>query len=217
MGCLNLRSLPCTVLYTLTHHEVFLRSRRRVGLLPAGARLPCRGPSHRGMLFSLAPQCHALTKFMYQDRAAQACGSPTVALLRAYSPSATDHFYTTDAVELENAVNNLGYRSEGDAAQVFSSQVSGSVPLYRLYSSVGGDHFYTTSASERDNAIAQDAYRDEGVAAYVYPSSQCGAVPLYRMDNPAVTDHFYTKDAAERSNAIANLGYVDEGIAAYVL
>ena len=153
---------------------------------------------------------------MYQDRAAQACGSPTVALLRAYSPSATDHFYTTDAVELENAVNNLGYRSEGDAAQVFSSQVSGSVPLYRLYKT-NEDHFYTASATQRDNAINNSGYKDEGVTAYIYASQICGSIPLYRMYQPTIVDHFYTVNETEKLDFLDNRGYVDEGITGYVL
>lgn len=37
---------------------------------------------------------------------------------RGYSPGATDHFYTTNLQEMENAVNNLGYKFEGIAAWV---------------------------------------------------------------------------------------------------
>ncbi len=161
------------------------------------------------------PQCHVLITFI-QDRAEQTCGFSTIALLRGYSPTATDHFYTTSAPEMENAIVNDGYQSEGDAGQVFSTEVPNSVPLYRLWSPSGGDHLYTTSASERDNAASQLGYTYEGITAYVYPSSQCGAVPLYRTDDPSIVDHFYTTDVAERNNAITSLGYVDEGIVGYV-
>ncbi|PIL23279.1 hypothetical protein GSI_14589 [Ganoderma sinense ZZ0214-1] len=162
------------------------------------------------------PNCHALISFL-KGRTEDTCGFATVPLLRGYSPDATDHFYTTSASEMENAIRNDGYQSEGDAGQVFSTQVTNSVPLYRLWSPSGRDHFYTTSESERDNAASELGYTYEGIAAYVYPSSQCGAVPLYRTENPTIWDHFYTTDVEERNNAITNLGYVDEGIAAYVI
>jgi hypothetical protein len=35
-----------------------------------------------------------------------------------YSPSATDHFYTTNPAERDNAIDNLGYNNEGIAAWV---------------------------------------------------------------------------------------------------
>ena len=86
-----------------------------------------------------------------------------------YSPSGTDHFYTTNAAERDNAAANLGYSEEGTAAYVFSTAVCGSVPLYRMYNPSIIDHFYTTSAPERDNAINNLGYHDEGIAAYVNP------------------------------------------------
>ena len=38
-----------------------------------------------------------------------ACCASTVTLLRAYSASATDHFYTTNAAERATAISQLGY------------------------------------------------------------------------------------------------------------
>ena len=144
------------------------------------------------------------------------CGFPTVPLLRAYSLSQGDHFYTTDAAEMEWAVSTGIYNSEGDAATVLPSQAPLTVPLYRLYSASAGDHLYTTSASERDTA-SNEGYSYEGITAYVYPENDCGTVPLFRMYSPIVTDHFYTTNAAEKQSAITGTsGYVDEGIACYV-
>lgn len=146
------------------------------------------------------------------------CGDVVVTLLRGYSYATTDHFYTTDAAEMSNAVHNLGYTFEGDAAFVLQSPGANAngIPLYRTYSTSGTDHFYTTNAAERDSAIANLGYSDEGITAYVYPSALCGTVPLFRTYSPGDIDHFYTTNAAERDNAVKNLGYVDEGIAAYV-
>ena len=42
----------------------------------------------------------------------------SVPLYRMYSAGATDHFYTTNAEEKDNAVANLGYTYEGIAAYV---------------------------------------------------------------------------------------------------
>ena len=53
--------------------------------------------------------------------APQACGDRknVVPLLRAYSADGSDHFYTTDAAEMENAVTKLGYNSEGTTGFIF--------------------------------------------------------------------------------------------------
>lgn len=148
------------------------------------------------------------------------CDDPdnAIPLYRGYSPSGSDHFYTTDAAEMETAIGN-GYTFEGDAADVFGSlpPLTVTVPLFRMFSSSIVDHFYTTSASERDNAVDNLRYTNEGIAAYVYSSNICSSIPLYRMYSGGATDHFYTTSAPERDNAVNNLGYTDEGDAAYVL
>lgn len=147
------------------------------------------------------------------------CGDPAlaVALLRAYQPTYVDHFYTTDVNEMDNAVINLGYDLEGDAAQVFTTQQVSTIPLYRMYNPTVVDHFYTTSYPEVQNAAANLGYNYEEIAAYVYGTNICGSIPLFRMYSSAGTDHFYTTSASEAANAVANLGYSSEGIAAYVL
>ena len=149
------------------------------------------------------------------------CDDPyyAIPLYRGYSGSGTDHFYTTNGPEMENAVSKLGYAYEGEPGYVFGSYSSytDTIPLYRMYSGSAVDHFYTTSASERDNAVEHLGYSDEGIAAYVYATDICGAIPLYRTYSPGATDHFYTTSESERNNAVAHLGYNDEGIAAYVL
>jgi hypothetical protein len=140
-----------------------------------------------------------------------------VPLFRTYQPAIVDHFYTTNAAETQNAINNLGYNDEGVAARIWPTDGDGLVPLYRMYSPGATDHFYTTNPAERDNAIYNLGYNDEGIAGFVFPYNQVGLVPLYRLYSPGGTDHFYTTNAAERDNAIDNLGYNNEGIAAWVL
>ncbi|KAF8064068.1 hypothetical protein FPV67DRAFT_1563158 [Lyophyllum atratum] len=147
-----------------------------------------------------------------------ACGDPRTALplLRAWRNDVSDHFYTTDAAEMNNAVSRLGYVAEGTTGYVFSEQQPGTVPLYRLYKQLDTDHFYTTSASERDYAVSGYKYTSEGVVGYVYADTACGGLPLYRSYNLAKADHFYTMSASERDSA-QGTGWAPEGIAAYIL
>ncbi|KAH9925668.1 uncharacterized protein BXZ73DRAFT_91089 [Epithele typhae] len=146
---------------------------------------------------------------------AQCCDS-TVPLLRAYSPSATDHFYTTNAQERANAVASLGYADEGTAAQVFPAPgVAGAVPLYRLYSAGGTDHFYTTNAQERDDARPRSGTR-RGRRRVRLPERAVRERAAVQDVLASASDHFYTTNAAEKDNAVGALGYSYEGVAGYV-
>ncbi|KDQ56735.1 hypothetical protein JAAARDRAFT_194704 [Jaapia argillacea MUCL 33604] len=140
----------------------------------------------------------------------------SVPFYRAYSPAATDHFYTTNHAELQQSLTE-GYSAEKPPCNVFATKHELTVPLYRLYTSSYTDHFYTTDANERDRAISQLGYTSEGIACYVYPRQECDTIPLYRTYSSSATDHFYTTSASERDRAVAELGYTNEGIAAYVL
>jgi hypothetical protein len=93
-----------------------------------------------------------------------------VPLFRMYQPAIVDHFYTTNAAEAQNAINNLGYNNEGVAAHIWPTGGIGLVPLYRMYSPSATDHFYTTNPAERDNAIDNLGYNNEGIAAWVLPA-----------------------------------------------
>ncbi|KAF8800381.1 hypothetical protein BYT27DRAFT_7263024 [Phlegmacium glaucopus] len=130
------------------------------------------------------------------------CSDPqgAIPLLRAYSAAATDHFYTTDAAEMQNALAG-GYSSEAAPGRIFPSQGPLTVPLYRAYQPTIKDHFYTISAPEMDNAVAQSGYNREGITGYVYPQQECSANPLYRLYNPTIYDHFYTDNSNEAFTA----------------
>lgn len=62
--------------------------------------------------------------------------SGVISLLRAYNSVIDDHFYTTDAAEHANAVQNLGYADEGIAGWVLSNDVGRftelAAPVHRL-------------------------------------------------------------------------------------
>ncbi|KAG6911080.1 hypothetical protein DXG01_004595 [Tephrocybe rancida] len=154
-----------------------------------------------------------LINFQVHSGPPAVCGDPgaTLPLLRAWSLSVTDHFYTTSASEMQNAVTNLGYVAEGTTGYVFTNQQPSTVALFRLYSPGAQDHFYTTNAAERDNAIHSLGYTSEGVVGYIYPNTACGGLPLYRSYNGAGRDHFYTMSAAEKDSAQKG-GWAFEGI-----
>ncbi|KAJ3574952.1 hypothetical protein NP233_g1426 [Leucocoprinus birnbaumii] len=143
--------------------------------------------------------------------------SHSVPFLRAYNPTVVDHFYTTSAPEMANAVQHLGYNQEGAPGRVFTSQVWGAVPFYRAYQGARHDHFYTTNEAEWNNAVANLGYSREGISGYIYPTQICGSVPLYRAYQPNTVDHFYTTNQAEWNHAVSALGYNREGIAGYIL
>ncbi|KAH0581660.1 hypothetical protein H2248_011356 [Termitomyces sp. 'cryptogamus'] len=148
---------------------------------------------------------------------AAACSDPrsTLPLWRAWRGASTDHFYTLNADEMQNAVTRFGYQGQGITGYLFTVSQTGNVPLYRLYHPGMQDHFYTTSAPERDNAIRFSGYTYEGIAGFCYPDASCGGRPLYRSWNPSASDHFYTMSEAEKNNAQAG-GWSYEGVACYV-
>jgi hypothetical protein len=126
------------------------------------------------------------------------------------------HFYTTNAVERDNAIHNLGYNDEGIAGYVYTGPAAGPAPLYRAYHAATDAHFYTMSLAEMDNATNRLGYAAEGIACDVYGPAHAGAEPLYRAYRAASNDHFYTANAAELTHAVQQLGYAAEGVAGYV-
>jgi len=106
-----------------------------------------------------------------------------------------------------------GYRSEGAAWSLMSSEGRGMTPLYRLVSAQG-DSLLTVDPSERDSAIDQ-GYQDLGIAGYIATSQWRGTVPLFRFYNPGTGQHFYTASEQERER-VARSGMNDEGVAGYV-
>ena len=144
------------------------------------------------------------------------CGYPTLPLLRGWSKTGTDHFYTTNVSEMELAVGGGSYVSQGDAGTVLTWQAPATIPLYRVFHPYWIDHFYTVDAAERDYALTTAGYVDQGIAAYVYPEGECGAVEFYRVYNPVSVDHFYTTDETEKTVAIDTENYVDEGDAGFI-
>ena len=66
------------------------------------------------------------------------CSEPgTTPLHRLYCANTGDHFYTTSAVERDNAVAMFGYVSEGIACYVFGGAAADHAPVHRLLKRFG--------------------------------------------------------------------------------
>ncbi|MGM9886418.1 MAG: cell wall anchor protein, partial [Lactococcus sp.] len=81
------------------------------------------------------------------------------AVYRMYNAKTGDHFYTTSVTERNNAIKNLGYKSEGVAFDVANTGVT----VYRLYNATLKLHLYTTELSEVASVIKK-GYKLEGPA-----------------------------------------------------
>lgn len=138
-----------------------------------------------------------------------------IPLYRSYSTNDTDHFYTTNPVERDNAANNLGYTYEKVETYISNRAFVGGVPLHRLYNGVAKSHFYTTSDQHRDDALVDPNWTSEGEAGYVYPNPTENMVPVYHLYSSNADDHFYTASEFERDYAVATYNYQDEGVAFY--
>jgi hypothetical protein len=147
------------------------------------------------------------------------CNNPRPASSCSYAPVplvGQDHFYTMDLSERDNAIDNIGYLSEGLACYVYPFQqgAPGTVkPLLRLHNAVSGDHFYTTDPGEANAAIGY--LLESKAACFVFPAAAGGTVPLHRLHRPT-GDHFYLTSDTERDAAIANYGYQGENDACFV-
>lgn len=124
---------------------------------------------------------------------------------RYRSPSASDHYYSTDYFTQWG-----GYTLEGRMAATPAYEMNGAIPLYRYWSDFFGDHLYTSYLMPLGipgaSGKVADGWTYEGAKAYVWPSAGAGRVPIYRFWNG--TDHFYSTDPAE--GVRAGLGYACE-------
>ncbi len=140
------------------------------------------------------------------------------------SGSLTDRIYTTDATEVERALEGGAYLHENVLANVYSNstgpRVPNAVPLYRLWSASKTDHFVTTSWDEVQSAVDSNGYEYQGVIGYAYADTSAetgcaGTKAFYRMFRPDIEVHYYTLNSSEIQTATSK-GYMYEGITAYV-
>ena len=92
----------------------------------------------------------------------------TSLLYSAYSHSAMDHFYTISQDDMDSAIKDGTYVSDGTAAYVYATSICGSIPFYRLYNPELQDNLYTTNTTERDDAM-DNGYTFVEIACYILP------------------------------------------------
>lgn len=128
-----------------------------------------------------------------------------------------DHFYTTNASEIQQLVDYYGFKSEGTSTgHILLTEKPGTVPLFRLYSLGAADHMYTTSTQVRDHAVKRLGYTVEGILGFVYTEEGPDRIPLFSLHNPFINDHYYTTSAAQRDDAARN-GWAIQGGVGYLL
>ena len=99
-----------------------------------------------------------------------------------YSPSQTDHFYTTNYYEYSTIAPAVGYIGEGILGNMYSSSQTGTVPVYRMYSPSQTDHFYTTNYYEYSTIAPAVGYIGEGILGYmIQPVGFAGGDDLPQM------------------------------------
>ncbi|KAF9459768.1 hypothetical protein BDZ94DRAFT_1224323 [Collybia nuda] len=140
-----------------------------------------------------------------------------VEVLSIFNPTVVDHFYTTNASEIQQLTDFYGYESEGTSTGfIFLTEQPDTVPLFRLYSLGAADHMYTTSTQVRDHAVKRLGYFVEGILGFVYTEDGPGRLPFFGLHNPNRIDHYYTTSADQRDDAAKN-GWNVEGGVGYLL
>ncbi|WP_321973660.1 glycoside hydrolase family 2 TIM barrel-domain containing protein [Paratractidigestivibacter sp.] len=137
---------------------------------------------------------------------------------RLYNPYTGEHFYTSDADEVENCVA-AGWNNEGVGWTAPLGSYAGATPVYRLYNSYveGGDHMFTASEDEKESLIAA-GWTYEGIGWYSAPADGSTYVEVLRAYNPyaATGTHHYTTNEAE-IDTLTDAGWNAEGVAWYGL
>jgi len=145
----------------------------------------------------------------------QAPGTVKLYQLAKLEFGGSNHFYTIDENEANNAIQNLGWTSEGIACYVSPTPVSGTMPLYRLYrpysapsgggadnwlvnllggepfsSGPSGDGHFYTNVEQSKFAYMKSGWTFIHTEAHVWTS----AVTLGESANPApsVPESYYT-------------------------
>ncbi len=138
---------------------------------------------------------------------------------RLYSSACSDHFYTTNPTEKNNAINS-GYTLERIEFYLSFRPFESGTPLFRLHKTSDTTHYYTTSKTQRNLYIQQHGFQYEGISGFAYDSVRfkraSGGVELHHAYHFSRTDNFYTISKAEKDRAVSQLGFSDQGVTTYV-
>jgi surface protein len=131
-------------------------------------------------------------------------------LYRFWSAKNKSHFYTASKEERDYIIANYDehtWKYEGEASDVFATQVENSTPIYRFWSKKHKGHFYTASEEEKNlviNKYDDYVWKYEGIAYYAYPTRQINSTPIFRFWSAKNKHHFYTASEEEKNYVINN-------------
>lgn len=140
-------------------------------------------------------------------------------LYSAYSEAQNDNFYTTNLLELNQAVSQYGYVDTGIVAYVEKRQQPNTLALMRYYKGPPQtDHFYTTDVDE-GSLVQSWGWVLEGNEGYIYTTLVPGSVPLYRVSKANAQNqdlvHKFTRSWVEVQQ-LQSVGWVYDNVAGYV-
>ncbi len=131
----------------------------------------------------------------------------SVNIYRLYNPLTGEHFFTSNANEIDGLVK-LGWNDEGVAFKVAAKS---DTPVYRYFNTKTGEHLYTTSSDK--TGLSASNYSYEGIAWY---SSDSTGSTVYRLRPAGKKDGYahYTSSTVER-DTLVKAGWTSEAAGFY--
>lgn len=127
-----------------------------------------------------------------------------VRMFRAYNPNAAYHFFTTNSIEFQVAVQH-GYQDETTGRAGFAvsgNPVANTTAIHRLRNPNTGKHYYTPNTGERDHLVSL-GWKYEKDEGFIYTSQVPGSTEVYKLYNRISGTHLYTENAGTRDAILA--------------
>ena len=113
------------------------------------------------------------TSFLGADPANEA-SEPVFSL---FNDSTGEYFYTLDAGERDELLEDDDYRDRGTAFSAFENSGEGTTPVYQFQNTDTGINIFTASASERQSLLDDSEFSDEGIAFHTVAVAGEGDTP----------------------------------------
>jgi len=124
----------------------------------------------------------------------------------------SDYLYTSNPQEDTRIIQARGYRKQGIAFRLFSSDTPGTTAFYRWYHPGKKIHYYSYDRHGEGRSLK--GYTFEGTIGNIGTSRLTNTRALYRWFNPATGSRFYSTDPNGEGHL--RKGYRFDGIAGYV-
>lgn len=136
---------------------------------------------------------------------AMLCASPTGSYVQVYellNGRTQKHFYTTDSLEKDRFIKDLGFTDLGVVAEIASTKVVGTVALQRFKNANTGAYLL---ASEANAVNVPSGFMLDTVLGYISPKAASDTAGLRHYVN-AQGDNYYSADSSLDAT-ITSLGY----------